>query len=253
MRKRGVLENVKLYYEDLPSVSKFKKPKNKKSQSKSKKDIMDNNMVLGFALLVPVIFQKRLVNRHTVLSNLDDRETLCYNASMATNSNPETKKVLANIDNWISDYKSGLSCPDIAIKYGVHKSTVHRRLKERRVKIRSKSESKLAERNPIWKGDKISYGGLHLWVKARVPKPEKCVVCNERKAIDLANISFHFNKDTYTRDLTNWRWLCRKCHMLEDGRMLNLNRKGKIKKNDNSKTLPTLSSTDKKRTSKLKR
>lgn len=76
MSKKGGLESVKLYYEDLPSVSQFKKPKNKKSQSKSKKDILDNNMVLGFALLVPVIFQKRLVNRHTVLSNLDDREIM---------------------------------------------------------------------------------------------------------------------------------------------------------------------------------
>jgi len=30
------------------------------------------------------------------------------------------------------------------------------------------------------------------------------------------------NKGTYDRKLKNWEWLCRKCHMIKDGRMKKL-------------------------------
>lgn len=74
------------------------------------------------------------------------------------------------------------------------------------------SECKMAEKNPMWKGDKVGYGALHTWVRARFPMPKFCNDCKEVPPMDLAN------KGTYDRDLKNWEWLCRKCHMTKDGR-----------------------------------
>lgn len=69
----------------------------------------------------------------------------------------------------------------------------------------------------MWKGDEVGYGALHDWIKSRKPKPELCEECSKRKVYDLANIS-----GEYKRDINDFRWLCRKCHMKEDGRIHNL-------------------------------
>ena len=84
---------------------------------------------------------------------------------------------------------------------------------------------KLGEKNPNWKGGDgttINLSSLHAWVKRRIPKPELCPGCLDNPAIDLANISQSYDPQTYTRDLAHWKWLCRRCHMREDGRMGNL-------------------------------
>lgn len=82
--------------------------------------------------------------------------------------------------------------------------------------------SKLKDKNPMWKGDNISYGGIHSWVNRHVAKPSKCQCCNEEKRLDAANIS-----QEYKRDPADWEWLCRRCHMIKDGRLyvFNLNRR----------------------------
>jgi len=78
---------------------------------------------------------------------------------------------------------------------------------------RKMSESHIAEKNPMWKGDKVGYQALHFWVKRRKPKPELCEECNKKPPYDLAN------KGIYDRNLENWEWICRKCHMIKDGRL----------------------------------
>lgn len=74
--------------------------------------------------------------------------------------------------------------------------------------------AKVGEKNPNWKGDKIGYHGLHSWVHRHLPKPKACQECGEQKKLDLANKS-----GRYLRILTDWEWLCRRCHMTKDGRM----------------------------------
>ena len=255
--KGGLLNDFKLYFESLPSEPKAKRAKAQKPQTKPKKNILENN--IDNKLVIPLAYylvfhrQRKTRNRNTVLSIIDDRENMWYNASMATNSNPETKTVLKYLNSWIEEYQAGSTCLEIANKYGVNKSTVHRRLKEQGVSIRSRSKSKLSERNPMWLGDNVQYGGLHIWVKSRKPKPDKCEKCNNRKAIDLANISHKYNPKTYTRDLSNWRWLCRRCHMIEDGRLKIFNPKSKALLYDNPEALPILPPTNKKRATKSKR
>lgn len=56
-------------------------------------------------------------------------------------------------------------------------------------------------------------------VRRNMPNPGPCPSCRKRPALDLANIS-----QEYKRDLSDWEWLCRKCHMTKDGRINNLRR-----------------------------
>jgi hypothetical protein len=76
---------------------------------------------------------------------------------------------------------------------------------------------KINSKNPQWVGDLIKPRPLHNWVRRRKLKPEFCEECKSEKPYDLANIS-----GNYKRDINDFRWLCRRCHMLSDGRMQNL-------------------------------
>jgi len=71
--------------------------------------------------------------------------------------------------------------------------------------------------NGMWRGNNVGYVGLHRWIIRHLSKPNKCQKCNVNPAIDCANKS-----GKYLRDLSDWEWLCRRCHMLSDGRMGNL-------------------------------
>jgi hypothetical protein len=105
-----------------------------------------------------------------------------------------------------------------------------RRISEARKKIRGYKHRpetiekmrlvKLGERNPIWKGDNVSYRSLHEWIGNHLPKPEYCQICNKDKPYDAANIS-----GRYLRDLNDWQYLCRACHMESDGRLERLHRR----------------------------
>ena len=76
------------------------------------------------------------------------------------------------------------------------------------------------KKNPNWKkhqNEKISLRALHGWIRRRKPKPSLCVHCHLRPAVDLANIS-----QEYKQNVNDFEWLCRKCHMQKDGRLLKL-------------------------------
>lgn len=76
--------------------------------------------------------------------------------------------------------------------------------------------------NPMWKGNKVGCNSLHAWIKRRKSKPDLCECCKNRAPKDLANIS-----GKYKRDVNDYEWLCRKCHMKKDNR---LNKLGLYKK-----------------------
>jgi formylmethanofuran dehydrogenase subunit E len=84
--------------------------------------------------------------------------------------------------------------------------------KESREKI---GKANLSEKNGMWKGDKVKYISLHIWIRGHKPKSLFCERCGKvTDRLDLANIS-----GEYKRDIMDFRWLCRKCHMAEDGRL----------------------------------
>ncbi len=86
------------------------------------------------------------------------------------------------------------------------------------IEIREKIRlTKLENKNPMWRGDDVGYGALHDWIKSRKQRPLFCEECCEQPPYDITNIS-----QKYLRDLNDWRWLCRRCHMIIDGRINNL-------------------------------
>lgn len=78
-------------------------------------------------------------------------------------------------------------------------------------------ESKLSEKNPMWKGNNASIYAIHCWVRGHKQKSDFCKVCGELPPFDVANIS-----GEYKRDVDDYQWLCRRCHMKSDGRLNNL-------------------------------
>ncbi len=98
----------------------------------------------------------------------------------------------------------------------------HKTSQETRRKIGLKNKiNSLGKRNANWKGDDVGLESLHIWVLYRKPKPKFCTKCNKRPAYDLANIS-----GEYKRDVNDFEWFCRKCHMESDGRSNNWIKKG---------------------------
>ena len=156
----------------------------------------------------------------------------CYFEHRKYNTRKKNSKKCTNCDKLFFDYdigrrlrqaKNGIFCSNKCwsdfskgthLTLSVYGDTHPFKTPEMRKRLR---EGKLMEKNPMWKGDKVQFTQLHAWIRARKPKPKFCVRCNERQAYDLANIS-----QKYKRDVNDFEWLCRKCHMTEDGRMLNL-------------------------------
>lgn len=73
------------------------------------------------------------------------------------------------------------------------------------------SDSK-GEKNGYWKGDKVGYAGVHLWIRRRKIKPKVCEKCKKEKRLDLSNVS-----GKYKRDVNDYRYLCKSCHSKYDG------------------------------------
>jgi len=76
------------------------------------------------------------------------------------------------------------------------------------------SKARMGCNNPAWKGDNVKYNALHDWVKWHKPPTFVCEICGRGGKVDIANIS-----GEYKRDLADWEYLCRRCHMIKDGRM----------------------------------
>lgn len=82
-------------------------------------------------------------------------------------------------------------------------------------KLKAKKRPYLSnELNPNWKGENCSLSALHRWVERYKIKPIVCEICKESPPLDLANIS-----QEYHRDINDFLWLCRKCHVRQDGRI----------------------------------
>ena len=69
------------------------------------------------------------------------------------------------------------------------------------------SKSKMGDRNPTWKGDKVKYAGLHLWIQRQLGKAAVCVNGHIASVYYWANIS-----GKYKRDVNDFRQLCNSCN-----------------------------------------
>ena len=64
-----------------------------------------------------------------------------------------------------------------------------------------------------WKGEKVGYVPLHLWVSRELGEPRKCEHCKTTEAVKFE----WANKDhKYKRNLNDWIRLCTSCHRKYD-------------------------------------
>lgn len=75
----------------------------------------------------------------------------------------------------------------------------------------------------------LSYTWIHAWIRNNKPKPNFCECCNINKPHDVACIGI------YIKDINQFKWLCRKCHMEQDGRL-----KVWLERNKNRKKYPII-------------
>ncbi len=69
---------------------------------------------------------------------------------------------------------------------------------------------KTGEASPRWKGEAVSYGGLHDWLTENFGQPKCCEQCGTTDPNDRyewANVS-----GEYRRERTDFKRLCKKCH-----------------------------------------
>lgn len=72
------------------------------------------------------------------------------------------------------------------------------------------------DKNPNWVGDNFkSLSGLHDWIRSKKQKPNVCEHCKKKSPIDLSLK----NGKKYSRNVKDYEWLCRRCHMIYDGRI----------------------------------
>ena len=113
--------------------------------------------------------------------------------------------------------------------YGKHHSLKIRKKMSKNRKGKGKGqipwnkEKKLPEisdkNHPNWKGDKIGYRGLHMWVELHLGKPKKCEHC-EKDGLTGRQIHWANKSGKYLRNLKDWIRLCSSCHGEHDSKSI---------------------------------
>lgn len=81
---------------------------------------------------------------------------------------------------------------------------------ERVKKIRNGRRAVVGTNHPNWRGEKVGYRGIHLWLVRNYGQPSECERCPTMgfgHSMHWANIS-----GQYLRDRADWMRLCPKCH-----------------------------------------
>lgn len=74
------------------------------------------------------------------------------------------------------------------------------------------------EKSPVWKGDKVGYYTLHIWVRKYKGSPDTCEHCGRQskshRMIQWANVDHK-----YRRKLEDYMALCVPCHRKHDKKL----------------------------------
>jgi hypothetical protein len=68
-----------------------------------------------------------------------------------------------------------------------------------------------------WKGDKVGYSCLHVWVRKHLGTPNTCEHCG-KSGLKGQDIQWANRSGEYKRDLSDWIRLCVPCHIKYDKR-----------------------------------
>jgi len=91
-------------------------------------------------------------------------------------------------------------------------------------KYERKDQEKRREYLANWKKEamknsplNISYTTIHKYMREHNKPPNQCQLCNKTRKVELANIS-----GIYTRDMKDYMWLCKQCHVGVDSNQIDL-------------------------------
>lgn len=77
---------------------------------------------------------------------------------------------------------------------------------EHKKKIRENAAR--GEKNPKWVGNNFkTLEGLHYRIRTQLPRPLLCEICKVCSPQELSN-----KNHKYSMDLSDWQWLCKRCH-----------------------------------------
>lgn len=76
------------------------------------------------------------------------------------------------------------------------------------------SEGRFGENNPNWKGEKVKRISANARARRNYVSPHPCELCGSAKVEHHHKDNNPWNNAPY-----NIQWLCRRCHMIVDGRM----------------------------------
>ena len=71
------------------------------------------------------------------------------------------------------------------------------------------SERYKGEKNPDWKGNRVGYRGIHMWIQKQLGKATRCSINSKHISIRYhwANIS-----KKYKRNFSDWMQMCPSCN-----------------------------------------
>lgn len=74
---------------------------------------------------------------------------------------------------------------------------------------------RLGSKNPAWKGDNLTYMGIHSRIRRIFGKPKRCEICGTKtsKRYEWANIS-----RKYKLNREDWKRMCESCHFKFDNK-----------------------------------
>lgn len=74
------------------------------------------------------------------------------------------------------------------------------------------------EKHPMWKGERVGYFPLHMWIFRKFGHPEKCEDCGKlgEKFNKRWNIDWSNSDHKYRRERNDWSGRCKSCHKLYD-------------------------------------
>lgn len=93
-----------------------------------------------------------------------------------------------------------------------------RLLLSKRMKGNTFASVNLNEMNPMWKGNSVSYRGLHQWIVRKLGTPDTCSLCS-KSGLKGRAIHWASKNHSYSRNLDEWIRLCSKCHGSYDRRV----------------------------------
>ena len=93
---------------------------------------------------------------------------------------------------------------------------VSEKTKKKISKNRKGKSAQNAEKNPLWKGDKVGYHGLHSWVNRNFIRPDKCEICSKPDNAQRRQQWAKKDHSNNSRNREDWIYLCAKCHVNYD-------------------------------------